>query len=286
MTVYSQIRPFITWLFFYNFLFATFTELIITIKHNIMKQLFLAAALLVIGFSNAQVKIGDNPTTMNPASLLELESTTQGFLPPRMSKSQMNLIGSPGTPALGMQVWCIDCSTMGEQRVYNGTAWTILSNGKVGGFTHYLGEAFNDGIIYYLYKGSDGLEHGLIVALTESTAVAWQTVSTLTNADRTWDGAHNTNLMTNSPSKTYIETLGSGWYLPSIDELSKLYYSRFEINKALFNIGKTLLSKMNAYWSSTESISGAGAYNFNFKFGLFGAATKLGSVPVRGVRSF
>lgn len=24
------------------------------------------------------------------------------------------------------------------------------------GFTHYLGEAFNGGIIYYLYKGSDG----------------------------------------------------------------------------------------------------------------------------------
>ncbi|MEY3451514.1 MAG: hypothetical protein RL711_1340, partial [Bacteroidota bacterium] len=50
-----------------------------------MKKLFLSAALLVIGFSNAQVKIGDNPTSMNGASLLELESTTQGFLPPRMT---------------------------------------------------------------------------------------------------------------------------------------------------------------------------------------------------------
>jgi hypothetical protein len=248
-----------------------------------MKQLILTATLLVIGFSNAQVKIGDNPTSINATSLLELESTSQGFLPPRMTNSQMNLIA---TPPAGIQVWCNDCGTTGEQRVYNGTAWTVLSNGQVGGFTHYIGESKDGGIIYYLYKGNDGLEHGLIVALTESIAVDWQTVSTLTNADRTWDGAHNTNLMTNSPSKTYIETLGSGWYLPSIDELSKLYYSRFEINKALFNIGKTLLSKMNAYWSSTESISGAGAYNFNFKFGLFGAATKLGSVPVRGVRSF
>ena len=40
------------------------------------------------------------------------------------------------------------------------------ANAGVGGFTHYLGEAYNGGIIYYLYKGSDGLEHGLIVALT------------------------------------------------------------------------------------------------------------------------
>ena len=248
-----------------------------------MKQLILTTALLVIGFSNAQVKIGDNPTSINATSLLELESTSQGFLPPRMTNSQMNLIA---TPPAGIQVWCNDCGTTGEQRVYNGTAWTVLSNGQVAGFTHYIGESKDNGIIYYLYKGNDGLEHGLIVALTESTAVDWQTASTLTNADRTWDGAHNTNLMTNSPAKTYIETLGSGWYLPSIDELAKLYYNRFEINKALFTIGKTLLSKMDAYWSSTESITGGGAYNFNFKFGLSGAPGKTGSVPVRGVRSF
>jgi len=86
-----------------------------------------------------------------------------------------------------------------------GTAYTIAgtnelmsvpyalfsANARVGGFTHYLGEAFNGGIIYYLYKGSDGLEHGLIVALTESTA-EWQTSPTLVNADRTEDGAYNT----------------------------------------------------------------------------------------------
>ena len=252
-----------------------------------MKQLFLSATLLVIGFANAQVKIGDNPSTINAASLLELESTTQGFLPPRMSKSQMNLIGSPGTPALGMQVWCNDCGTTGEQRVYNGTAWTILSNGKVGGFTHYLGEAFNGGIIYYLYKGSDGLEHGLIVALTESTAVAWQTVSTLTNADRSWDGLYNTNLMTNSPAKTYIETLGSGWYLPSIDELAKLYYSRFESNKTLFNGGNTLLSKTTFYWSSNEYFSHS-AYALSFATGLvnINSSNKTLAYLVRGVKAF
>jgi hypothetical protein len=44
-----------------------------------MKQLFLSAALLVIGFSNAQVKIDGFTTSMNDVSLLELESTTQGF---------------------------------------------------------------------------------------------------------------------------------------------------------------------------------------------------------------
>ena len=84
-----------------------------------MKQFFLVATLLVIGFSNAQVKIGSNPTTMNPASLLELESTTQGFLLPRMTYVQKTSIASP--PA-GLQVWCTDCGS-GELQVYNGTSW-------------------------------------------------------------------------------------------------------------------------------------------------------------------
>jgi hypothetical protein len=165
-----------------------------------------------------------------------------------------------------------------------GAAGTNGTNGQVGGFTHYLGEAFNGGIIYYLYKGGDGLEHGLIVALTESSA-AWQTSGTLVNANRSWDGAYNTTLMTGSPAATYIAGLGAGWYLPSIDELGKLYYNRFETNKALFTGGNTLLSSTANYWSSTE-YSAANAYYFNFLFGYVYTSTKTNTATVRGVRAF
>jgi hypothetical protein len=155
--------------------------------------------------------------------------------------------------------------------------------GHIGGFTHYLGEAFNGGIIFYLYKGGDGLEHGLIVALTESTG-AWQTTGTLVNANRSWDGAYNTTLMTGSPAATYIAGLGAGWYLPSIDELGKLYYNRFETNKALFTGGNTLLSSIY-YWSSTEYFA-TNAYNFNFYNGYAGTNGKTDTSTVRGVRAF
>ena len=158
------------------------------------------------------------------------------------------------------------------------------ANGQVGGFTHYLGEAFNGGIIYYLYKGSDGLEHGLIVALTESTA-AWQSTGTLVNANRTEDGAYNTNLMTNSPAQTYIAGLGAGWYLPSIDELVLLYYNRYSAQKGLRNGGNTLLSSTAFYWSSTEA-SAAGAYYFGFNGGYAGTNLKPSTATVRGVRAF
>ena len=159
------------------------------------------------------------------------------------------------------------------------------ANAVVSGFSHYLGEAFNGGIIYYLYKGSDGLEHGLIVELTESTGLAWQTTGTLVNANRSWDGAYNTTLMTGSPAATYIAALGAGWYLPSIDELGKLYYNRFETNKALFTGGNTLLSNTASYWSSRE-YNPTYAYLFSFDNGFAGSSMKTFTFLVRGVRAF
>lgn len=152
------------------------------------------------------------------------------------------------------------------------------------GFTHYLGEAFNGGIIFYLYKGSDGLEHGLIVALTESTA-QWQSSGTLVNANRTEDGAFNTALMTNSPAATYIAGLGAGWYLPSIDELGLLYYNRYSVQKALRAGGSTLLSNTANYWSSTEFYA-TSAYNFVFLNGYAYDLSKSITLTVRGVRAF
>ncbi len=161
------------------------------------------------------------------------------------------------------------------------------TNAGVGGFTHYLGEAFNGGIIYYLYKGSDTLEHGLIVALTESTA-AWQTPSSLVNADRTEGGLFNTNLMINSPAKNYATALGTGWYLPSIDELGLLYYNRYSAQKGLRAGNHTLLSNTAIYWSSTEFNAGY-AYVFHFLLGY--ANNNLNSktsnaYSVRPIRAF
>jgi hypothetical protein len=171
-----------------------------------------------------------------------------------------------------------------------GTTGAAGTNAGVGGFTHYLGEAFNGGIIYYLYKGSDGLEHGLIVALTESTGI-WQTTATLVNANRTEDGAYNTSLMTDSPVASYIATLGTGWYLPSIDELGLLYYNRYGAQKGLRAGGNTLLSNSAFYWSSTEFYQIGfniltDAWFFSFFDGFASFKIKTDTNFVRAVRAF
>ena len=165
-----------------------------------------------------------------------------------------------------------------------GTNGTNGTNPGVGGFTHYLGEAFNGGIIYDLYRGSDSLEHGLIVALTESSA-QWQSTATLVNANRTEDGSYNTALMTGSPAAIYIATLGSGWYLPSIDELGILYYNRYYAQKGLRAGGNTLLSNTLYYWSSTEYNASDGFY-FYFFYGYANNTYKTSTYRVRGIRAF
>ena len=159
----------------------------------------------------------------------------------------------------------------------------------VGGFTHYIGENYLGGIIYYLYKGSDSLEHGLVLAPTESLGFSWQTSPTLVNADRTDDGAYNTARMIGSPAQVYITSLGSGWYLPSIDELGLLFYNRFLVQKGLRAIGYTQLSNYYEYWSSTEDIRTTDrAYIFHSFYENTTTKVKtLSSVVLtRGVRAF
>ena len=53
----------------------------------------------------AQVKIGDNPTTIGNSSLLELESTNKGLLLPRLTTTQRNAITNP---AKGLVIYDTD----------------------------------------------------------------------------------------------------------------------------------------------------------------------------------
>ena len=151
--------------------------------------------------------------------------------------------------------------------------------------SYYLGQAKDEGIIFNLYKGSDGLEHGLIVALVESSStLKWQSSASLVGANSTWDGAYNTGVITSSPAKTYVQSLGAGWYLPSIDELIILRNNRFYGNPALSTGGGTLLTS-TYYWSSTESNSTDALY-IKFTTGVAGPGVKTGVATVRAIRSF
>jgi len=171
----------------------------------------------------------------------------------------------------------------------------------VGGFTHYIGEEFGGGLIYYLWKDSNNIEHGLVVDLTHvSTAQAWSNNINIligSSAQSTWDGLSNSNAIVSqaghitSAAKLCLDLIAGGqsdWYLPSVDELSLLWHNRFTINKVLSNIqGAQLFGAGTAdYWSSSEN-SYNSAYPFRFGPGdANGNGFKSMTYFVRAIRSF
>jgi hypothetical protein len=81
---------------------SSFTVFFFQLKPYIMKVLFtfFAAILCSCTFLNAQNNVGVGTTTPDASAALDVSSTTQGMLIPRMSLVQRNLIALPATGLL------------------------------------------------------------------------------------------------------------------------------------------------------------------------------------------
>jgi len=93
-------------------------------KQSILSFLFALGLALP---SMAQQKIGNNPTTIQPSAAMEVESTTKGFLPPRMTTVQRDAISSP---AAGLTIFNTTDSCL---QWFNGAGWYNGCDGSVVG---------------------------------------------------------------------------------------------------------------------------------------------------------
>jgi len=167
-----------------------------------------------------------------------------------------------------------------------------------------VGDSYGGGVIAYIFAEGDigyvqGEQHGLIAATSDQTiggsgTVVYSNVTTLIGpaAQGTAIGTGKTNTDAimgqagcESGAAYLCYNLNEGgyddWFLPSKDELKKLY-----VNRAL--IGNFSL---NYYWSSTESpedqdLNNSFAYLMEFNYGIMLETTKIFFSPVRAVRYF
>lgn len=106
------------------------------------KIIFIINVLLIASIADAQTGIGTS--TPNASAKLDVSSTTQGFLPPRVTLTGTNdnttiknSAGTSITPATGLLVYNTATTTTDPFRVipgyyyYNGTTWISISNGLI-----------------------------------------------------------------------------------------------------------------------------------------------------------
>lgn len=110
-----------------------------------MKKLFLSVIILWTINSLSQVGIG----TTNPhnTSILELKSSTQGFLAPRLSTTERNAISLPAT-GLFIYNTTINCF-----QYYNSSAWLSLCDAFVTGL-NCAGATVSSGAVGVTYSGN------------------------------------------------------------------------------------------------------------------------------------
>jgi hypothetical protein len=96
-------------------------------KKSIISVVFIVFSSILF---SQNVGINTDGSAPNASAMLDVKSTSKGFLPPRMTLAQRTAIANP--PA-GLIVWCSNCGAYGELQVYNGTVWTNLVGGAASG---------------------------------------------------------------------------------------------------------------------------------------------------------
>jgi uncharacterized protein (TIGR02145 family) len=91
-----------------------------------MKKVLLCAAFIAASFTSiAQVGVGT--TIPDDSAALEVKSTTKGFLPPRMTTAERDVINN-GVWAEGLTIYNTDTKCL---ELYNGTDWISVCDGSV-----------------------------------------------------------------------------------------------------------------------------------------------------------
>ena len=256
--------------------------------------------------ANIDGQAGIGTATPNASAKLDVSSTIQGFLPPRMTAAQRDLIANP---AKGLMIYCTDCGD-GEPQYYNNrSAWVNLIGGPASTplpAPPSIGGSYLGGILFYILQPGDsgyvdGETHGLVAANADQSAgIDWSVSHSNTSIGLSdkfaigWGMANTMAIVNQDPSDINAASIcraynGGGhsyWYLPSRGEL-ELMYSNIGQGAAGTNADIGGFAA-DYYWSSTESGIASYSYYVNFSNGgdFYFYVPKYSQFHVRAIRSF
>jgi len=281
-------------------------------KHTIYLLAFTFVFLFITNCAFAQgMSVNTTGTAADASAMMDVASTNKGMLVPRLTTTQRTGISSPakgllvydstlssfyfnsGTP--GTPVW----TAVGGSSLPSGTNGQVLQlvSGSPAwvGNTLTIGASFDGGIVAYILQagvpGYDPLvQHGLIAATSDqSTGIAWDGVGygfLGATGYLLGTGRNNTEIayqiMGGGTAASVCRTYAGGgfadWYLPSKDELNKLYINRVAIGGFASGF----------YWSSSEVYYYGSDYAWfqHFLGGSQNYTYETDAFRVRAVRAF
>ena len=141
-----------------------------------MKKIIFLISMFFVLVMSAQVKVGDNPTTVHSSAMLQVDSSTKGFLPPRMTNQQMTAIDSP---AKGLMVYCTNCSPAGLY-TYSGSAWNAVGDTSSGGSSSSGGVSATMAIGGTWIWGGPNVTRNIVINITNNSfsTAAWSNANT------------------------------------------------------------------------------------------------------------
>ncbi len=184
-----------------------------------------------------------------------------------------------------------------------GTSLASAASNSVIPAPQQVGDFYQGGVVFYIFEYGDtgyiaGETHGLIAAVQDqSSGIRWYNGSygfTVKGTAIGTGAANTTTIITvqGATATSYAAGLaraytGGGytdWFLPSKDELNKMYLNRVTINTtAASNSGSDFIN--NDYWSSSE-ISNDASWGQDFSSGNQDMYYKDFTFFVRAVRAF
>lgn len=183
---------------------------------------------LAADLSGAIGSVGVGTNSISASAILQVDSTTKGFLPPRLTTTQRDAIASPAT---GLQVYN---STTNTNDYYNGTSWASTATGNI-----YTADGTLTGN-RTVTSGGNSLTFlgGIEPNLNEQTALILQTSAT------------NKTVLELSLVNTFIST-GKTWRLRSLSS------GDFDIVTGISTRAIYISSAGNVAINNASAISGA-----------------------------